>query len=98
VGLTLLWGVVAPGYAAGLVVVGRLALPLREAAPGSRYAIEKGNVVAYRPTWLPHQPRMAPLSQPLWLGAANFGVPLLADLILAIPGWGWKVPVVSTER
>ncbi len=80
----------APGYAAGLVAVGRAVLPLLEAAPGTRYGVENGNVVAYRPIWLPKQHRMAPLVQPLWVGPANFGLPLLAALILATPGWGWK--------
>lgn len=88
--LSLLWAVVAPGYAAGLAAIGRVVLPLLEAAPGTRYGVENGNVLAYRPTWLPKQRRMAPLIQPLWVGTANFGVPLLAALILATPGWGWR--------
>lgn len=61
-----------------------------EAAPNTRYVVEGGRLLAYRPTWLPKQKRMAPLIQPLWLPDANYGVPLLAALILATPGWGWR--------
>jgi hypothetical protein len=81
---------VAPGYATGLLLVGRALMPLLEATPDASYAVEGGSVTAYRPIWLPKQKRMAPLVQPLWLPAANFGVPLLAALILATPRWGWR--------
>jgi hypothetical protein len=46
--------------------------------------------MAYRPTWLPKEKRMAPLVQPLWQPAANYGMPLLTALILVTPGWTWR--------
>jgi hypothetical protein len=87
VGVSLLWAVGAPVYATGLAAIGRALIPFLESAPGTRYAVEGGNVMAYRPIWLPKQQRMAPLVQPLWGASANYGVPLLAALILATPGW-----------
>ena len=87
VGVSLLWAFGAPVYAAGLAAIGRALIPVLEAAPDTRYAVEGGNVVAYRPVWLPKQQRTAPLVQPLWSASANYGVPLLAALILATPGW-----------
>jgi len=87
VGVSLLWAVGAPVYATGLAAIGRALIPFLESAPGTRYAVEGGNVMAYRPIWLPKQQRMVPLVQPLWGASANYGVPLLAALILATPGW-----------
>ncbi len=86
-GASLLWVFLAPVYAGGLAMIGRLLIPALEAAPGTRYAVEDGRLLAYRPIWLPRQKRMAPLVQPLWVPAANYGVPLLAALIVATPGW-----------
>jgi hypothetical protein len=77
-------------YGAGLAVVGRAFIPALEAAPATRYVVDRGTVAAHRPTWLPQQKRMAPLIQPLWRPAANFGVPLLLALIAATPGWPWR--------
>ena len=78
-------------YAWGLGLVGRALIPVLEAVPAeTRYVVEGGKVVAYRPIWLPKQRRSAPLVQPLWLPAANYGVPILAGLILATPGWSWR--------
>jgi hypothetical protein len=86
----LLWVFLAPVYASGLAVIGRALIPALEAAPNTRYAVEGGRLLAYRPTWLPRQKRVAPLVQPLWVPAANYGVPLLAALLLATPGWSWR--------
>ena len=82
--------ILAPAYATGLAVVGRALIPALEAAPDTRYAVEGGRLIAHRPIWLPKQKRLAPLVQPLWVPAANYGVPLLAALILATPGWSWR--------
>jgi hypothetical protein len=90
VGVSLLWVILAPAYATGLGVVGRALIPVLEAAPDTSYAVEDGSLIARRPIWLPQQRRMAPLVQPLWVPAANYGVPLLAALILATPGWSWR--------
>src|ERR1700675_4454163 len=87
VGVSLLWAVGAPVYATGLATIGRALIPFLESAPDTRYTVEGGNVLAHRPVWLPKQQRMAPLVQPLWSASANYGVPLLAALILATPGW-----------
>jgi len=87
VGVSLLWAVGAHVYATGLATIGRALIPFLESAPGTRYTVEGGDVLAHRPVWLPKQQRMAPLVQPLWSASANYGVPLLAALILATPGW-----------
>lgn len=55
--VSLLWGVSGPVYAAGLGVIGRALIPVREGAPGTRYGVENGRLVAYRPIWLPKQKR-----------------------------------------
>jgi SEC-C motif-containing protein len=81
---------VAPVYAVGLKTVARALMPALEATPDTRYEVESGSLIAYRPIWLPKQKRLAPLVQPLWVPAANYGVPLLAALILATPGWSWR--------
>jgi hypothetical protein len=89
VAVSLLWMAVAPIYAQGLGLIGKLLIPVLEAAPDVRYSVEGGRLLAHRPTWLPQQKRTAPLVWPLWVAAANYGVPLLAALILATPGWRW---------
>lgn len=87
---SLLWVVVAPIYARGLGLAGSVLIPVLETAPDVRYSVEGGRLLAHRPTWLPQQKRTAPLVWPLWVAAANYGVPLLAALILATPGWTWR--------
>ena len=47
-------------------------------------------MLVQRPTWLPKQQRTAPLNWPVWVGAANYGLPLLTALIVAAPGWSWR--------
>ncbi len=91
VGVSVLWVVVAPVYARGLGLIGQALMPVLEAAPGTRYVVEGGGrLLAERPTWLPQQKRMSLLNWPIWQPAANYGVPLLAALILATPGWSWR--------
>jgi len=90
VAVSLLWVAVAPVYARGLGLVAGMLIPVLEAAPDVRYSVEGGRLLAHRPTWLPQQKRTAPLVWPIWVPAANYGVPLLAALILATPGWSWR--------
>lgn len=89
VATALLWTVAAPVYAGGLVRLGRALSPLLE-AEGTTYSVDGTRVLVHRQTWLPKQKRLAPLNWPVWLGAANYGPPLLAALILAAPGWTWR--------
>jgi hypothetical protein len=86
----LLWAAVAPLYAHGLAAIGRALSPLLEPSPDARYVVDGGRVLVQRPTWLPRQGRTMPLNWPLWLPAANYGLPLLAALVLAAPGWSWR--------
>ena len=88
--VSMLWTVAAPLYARGLGLVGRALMPILESSPNVRYVVEDGRLVAQRPTWLPKQQRTSTLNWPVWQPAANFGVPLLAALILATPGWRWR--------
>ena len=80
----------APVYARGLALIGRALIPVLEAAPDTRYVVEGGRLLAQRPMWLPQQKRITQLNWPLWQPTANYGVPLLAALILATPVWGWR--------
>lgn len=86
----LAWAAVSPLYAHGLALIGRALSPLLESSPDVRYVVEGARVLVQRPTWLPKQKRTMPLNWPLWLPAANYGLPLLAALVLAAPGWSWR--------
>ena len=86
----LAWAALAPVYAAGLAAIGRALTPLLEPSPDARYVVDGARVLVQRPTWLPRQQRTAPLNWPVWVGAANYGLPLLAALIVAAPGWSWR--------
>ena len=87
---SLLWAVVAPVYARGLGLIADALVPVLEASPSTRYSVEGGRLLAHRPIWLPRQQRSAPLVWPIWVAAANYGMPLLAALIVATPGWSWR--------
>jgi SEC-C motif len=89
-GTALLWAAVAPVFAHGLAGIGRALSPLLESSPDARYVVDGAHVLVQRPTWLPKQQRTMPLNWPLWLPAANYGLPLLAALVLAAPGWSWR--------
>ena len=89
-GASLLWIVVAPVYASGLGLICRALSPLLEESSDTRYVFQDGRLLAQRLTWLPKQKRLAMLNWPIWQSAANYGVPLLAALIVATPGWGWR--------
>lgn len=87
---SLLWAAVAPVYARGLGLIAGALVPVLEASPDTWYSVEGGRLLAHRPMWLPRQQRSAPLVWPIWVAAANYGVPLLVALILATPGWSWR--------
>ena len=87
---SLAWMLVAPAYAGGLGLICRALAPLLEESPDTRYVFEDGRLLAQRLTWLPKQKRLSTLNWPIWQSAANYGVPLLAAVILATPGWGWR--------
>jgi len=90
VAASLLWAAVAPVYGRGLGLIAEALAPVLEASPDTRYSVEGGRLLAHRPIWLPRQQRHAPLVWPIWVAAANYGLPLLAALIVATPGWGWR--------
>lgn len=90
VAVSLLWAVVAPVYAGGLAMLGRALMPGLEAAPDTQYVVEGGRLLARRTLWLPQQQRRVQFKVPLWEPAANYGVPLLAALLLATPVWSWR--------
>ncbi len=58
-----------------------------ERGPRTVYGVEDATVVALR--WLPDPPRnrIAVVKQELWIGRANYGLALVAALILATPVW-----------
>jgi SEC-C motif len=85
-----LWALLAPAYANGLALIGRGLRPWLEASPDTRFVVDGAQVLVQRPTWLPRQQRTLPLNWPLWLPEANYGLPLLAALVLAAPGWSWR--------
>jgi hypothetical protein len=84
------WAALAPLYAHGLAALGSALSPLLEPSPDTRYVVDGAHVLVQRPTWLPKQQRTAPLNWPVWLPAANYGLPILAALILAAPHWHWR--------
>ena len=85
-----MWAALAPLYAHGLAAIGRALSPLLEPSPDARYVVDGAHVLVQRPTWLPKQGRTAPLNWPVWLPAANYGLPILTALILAAPHWHWR--------
>ena len=91
----LAWVAIAPLYAHGLAAIGRALRPVLETTPDTRYVVDGARVLVQRPTWLPRQQRLMPLNWPVWQPAANYGPPLLAALILAVPAWSWRRRVRS---
>jgi hypothetical protein len=87
---SLVWAAATPLHARGLGLLARPFIGVVEGDAGTTYSVEGGRLVAHRTVWLPKQKRMAPLTQPLWVGVQSFGLPLLAALLLATPGWSWK--------
>jgi hypothetical protein len=88
-GASLLWLVVGPAYARGLAAVARVAAPALERAPGMRYEVVGSRVHVVRPFVLANERQSRELVYIVWAASGNFGLPLLAALIVATPGWGW---------
>jgi len=84
------WTLVAPAYASGLGLICRTLAPLLEESPDTRYVFQDGRLLAQRLTWLPKQQRLTTLNWPIWQSTANYGIPLLAALIVTTPGWSWR--------
>jgi hypothetical protein len=90
VGASVVWMVVGPGYAWGLAGVARLAAPWLEKTPGTRYEVEGSRVHVIRPVWLGNDRQPRELVYVVWAASGNFGLPLLAALVVATPGWAWR--------
>jgi len=86
-GASLAWLALAPVYAWGLAAVARAAAPLLENTSGAYYAVEGSRVLVHRPVRLPGQAQMRDVVYTVWLASGAFGLPVLAALILATPGW-----------
>ena len=87
---SLAWAAVAPLYARGLGLLARPLIGRLEGNAGTVYEVEGARLLAHRPVWLTRRRETLPLVQPLWVGSQNFGLPLLAALVLAVPGWTWR--------
>ena len=68
-----------------------MAGPVFEKTPGTRYEVAGSRVHAIRPVWLPSAGRSREIVYIVWAASGNFGPPLLAALIVATPGWSWRV-------
>ena len=88
-GASLLWLVVGPVYAWGLAAVARAAAPVTEHAPGMRYEVVGSRVHVVRPFVLAGERQPRELVYIVWAASGNFGLPVLAALVVATPGWGW---------
>jgi len=89
VGASLLWVAVGPAYAWGLAAVARVAAPALEKSPGMRYEVVGSRVHAIRPFGPATERPPQRLVYVVWAASSNFGLPVLAALIVATPGWGW---------
>ena len=86
-GVSLLWLVLAPAYAAGMAAAANMFAPLLEADSGSRYDSLAGKVVAFRSVEVDGQ--MVFGRQGLWSSNITWNTSLLVAAILATPGWAW---------
>jgi hypothetical protein len=86
-GASLAWLALAPVYAWGLAAMARAAAPVLENTPGAYYAVEGSRILVHRPVRLPGQAQMRDVVYTVWLASGAFGLPVLAALILATPGW-----------
>jgi hypothetical protein len=84
---SLAWLAVGPLYAMGLAAIGRAAAPFTENTPGTRYAVDGSRVLLHRPVRVPGQSETRDVVYTVWLASGAFGLPVLAALILATPGW-----------
>lgn len=86
----LLWAAVAPVYASLLAAMARPLIPVLERARGTRYLVEGSTIVAVRPILLPQQRGLVERREPLWVPDQNYGLVLIAALVLATPGWSLR--------
>jgi hypothetical protein len=90
-GASLVWLALAPVYAWGLAAVARASAPLLENTPGAYYAVEGSRVLVHRPVRVPGEAQTRDVVYTVWLASGAFGLPVLAALILATPGWSWRM-------
>lgn len=88
-GASLLWLAVGPAYAWGLAAVARAAAPVTAHAPGMRYEVVGSRVHVVRPLGPATDRPPRELVYIVWAASSNFGLPLLAALVVATPGWSW---------
>jgi hypothetical protein len=69
--------------------VARVAAPVLETAPGMRYEVVGSRVHVVRPFVLADERQPRELVYIVWAASGNFGLPVLAALLVATPGWGW---------
>jgi len=65
-------------------------IPLLERAPKTRYLVEGSTIVAHSPIVLQQQWALMERRVPLWVPDQNYGLVLIAALILATPGWSLR--------
>jgi hypothetical protein len=86
----LLWAAVAPVYASLLATLARPLIPRIERARATHYLVQGSTIVAVRPILLPQQRGLVERREPLWVPDQNYGLVLLAALVLATPGWSLR--------
>ena len=89
-GASLLWVAVGPAYAWGLAAVARAADPVLAQAPGMRYEVVGSRLHVVRRLEPATEGPSQELVYIVWAASGNFGLPVLAALIVATPGWGWR--------
>ena len=65
-------------------------IPLLERAPKTRYLVEGSTIVAHSPILLPQQRQLVERRERLWVPDQNYGLVLIAALVLATPGWSLR--------
>jgi hypothetical protein len=65
-------------------------IPLLERAPKTRYLVEGSTVVAHSPILLQQQRQLIERREWLWVPDQNYGLVLIAALVLATPGWSLR--------
>lgn len=65
-------------------------IPLLKRAPKTRYLVEGSTIVAHSPIVLQQQWALMERRVPLWVPDQNYGLVLIAALILATPGWSLR--------
>jgi hypothetical protein len=70
--------------------VARAADPVLAQEPGMRYEVVGSRVHVVRPFGPATERPPRELVYIVWAASGNFGLPVLAALIVATPGWGWR--------